>query len=770
MNDASMMKFGLGAPVRRKEDPAFLTGRGRYVGDITPEETLHAYVLRSPMAHANIRIGDLEAARSAPGVHLVLTGDDVAEYGPIPCARPIKQIDGSLHDVPEFPLLVRDRVRFVGDAIAFVVADSVNLAKSAAELIEVDFELLEVSADIASTLDAGAPLVWPDRSNNLAYEAGIGDAEKADAAFAQAERTCRLSLINNRLVANYMETRGCVAEYDGDADHLTLTVATQGVHSIRAVIADQILRIPQEKLRLVTPDVGGGFGTKFFVYREYPLACIAARQLGRPVKWIGERTEHFLGDSHGRDNVTTAEMAMDADGRFIGLRIDIVANLGAYISPLGAFVPWLGATMSTGVYDIDAAYIRIRGVYTNTAPVDAYRGAGRPEAAFLVERLVDACARELCIGLDEIRRRNFIAPESFPYATPGGRTYDVGEFAGHLDQAQIAADWNGFDARLAESTSRGRYRGIGLASYVEACAFAGSEGAEIRLETDGSLSILIGTMSNGQGHATAYGQIAAAHFGVSLEQVNLVQGDTAKLATGGGTGGSRSIPLGLPSVDIASRALAEQVKELASERLEASVSDLELADGVVRVAGTDQTVSLAELAQTAEDADTLRADGVFHQDEATYPNGTHVCELEIDPETGIVEILNYTIVDDFGVVVNPLLLKGQVHGGVVQGIGQALMENIVYDEDGQLISASFMDYAMPRAADMPFMSFDTRNVPSTNNAMGIKGAGEAGTIGATPAVMNAVCDALYRACGITHIDMPATPQRVWEAIRRSDQS
>jgi len=765
MNDFSNAKFGIGAPVRRKEDPAFLTGHGRYVADITPAGTLHAVLLRSPVAHARFRIVDIDAARAAPGVHLVLTGADIAEYGLMPSRARVKQPDGSIPEAPPYPLLCTDTVRFVGDAIAFVVADTVNAAKSAAELIDVDYEPLDVIVDPAVALDEGVPHVWPERSSNRAFHFVIGDTAATDAAFAKADRVSRLSLINNRLVANYMEPRGCVVEYDSGADLLTLTVGSQGVHSMQAVIAKNILKIPLEKLRVITPDVGGGFGTKLFVYREYPLCCIAAKQLDRPIKWVSDRTEHFLSDAHGRDNVSTAEMAMDADGRFLGLRIHIIANAGAYFSQFTAYVPWLGATMMTGVYDIPAAVTTIDGVFTHTVPVDAYRGAGRPEASFLIERLVDTCGRDLGLSQTEIRRRNFIAPENFPYRAPGGRTYDNGEFDGHLTRALELADWDGFDARLAESRARGCLRGIGLATYVEACSFAGSEGAELRLEEDGSLSILIGTMSNGQGHATAYGQVVAGYFGVDLDKITLVQGDTAKLATGGGTGGSRSIPLGLPSVDIASRALVDKVKELAAERLEAAEEDLELQDGVVRVVGTDQAISLAELAQSVGEGAQLKADGVFEQDEATYPNGTHICEVEIDPETGTTTILRYTVVDDFGVTVNPLLLAGQVHGGIVQGVGQALVENAVYDGDGQLLTASFLDYAMPRADLMPSIDFSTRNVPSTTNMLGIKGAGEAGTIGSTPAAMNAVVDALHRGCGITHMDMPATPLRVWQAIQ-----
>lgn len=765
MNDIVHPKFGIGAPVRRKEDPAFLTGRGHFVADHTPAGTLHAYVLRSPMAHARFRITDIEAAQSAPGVHLVMTANDVADLGPLPCRGVARQSDGSLPEIPDHPVLCRDVVRYVGDAVAFVVADSVDNAKTAAELIEIDFDPLDATVDPARALSDDAVRVWPERTSNLAFDFLVGDREKTDRAFDTAERISRLRIVNNRVVANYMETRGCVAEYDAADDRLTLTVGSQGVHSMHAILANTVLRIAPEKLRVRTPDVGGGFGTKMFVFREYPLACVAAKHLNRPVKWIGERSEGFLGDSHARDHLTTAELAMDSDGRFLALRVETIANMGAYLNQFGPFIPWIGATMMTGVYDIPVAVTHIQGVFTHTVPVDAYRGAGRPEAAYLIERLVDVAAGDIGVSPLDIRRRNMIRADQMPYTTPTGRMYDTGDYRGHLDRALEVADWAGFDARLADSAGRGRWRGIGVATYVEACAFAGSEGAEVRLEQDGSLSVLIGTMSNGQGHATAYGQIVAGHFGVGIDKVTLIQGDTDVLAKGGGTGGSRSIPLGLPSVDIASRTLADRLKDLASDRLEAAPADLELRDGMVRVVGTDQAVSLAELARTSERPEMLSADGIFEQGEATYPNGSHVCEVEIDPETGVTDIVGYTIVDDFGVTVNPLLLQGQVVGGVAQGVGQALMEEAVYDEDGQLITASLLDYCVPRAADLPALHFETRNVPSTTNIMGIKGAGEAGTIGSAPAVINAIVDALHRRCGITHIDMPATPMKVWQAIR-----
>ena len=763
MNEVVMQKFGVGAPVRRKEDPAFVTGRGSYVGDYTPEGTLYAAVVRSPYAHARFTVGDVSAAAEMPGVHLILTAANIAHLGPLPCKAGHKQPDGSRVEAPARTVLCLDETRHVGDPVALVVADSVNAAKSAGEMIEIDWEPLDVVTTMAAALEPDAVKVWPERADNVAFEFDLGSEADTDALFATAAKVARVDIVNNRVVTNYMETRGCVAEYDGE--RLTLTVGSQGVHSMQRILAKEVLNIPAEKLRVRTPDVGGGFGTKTFVFPEYPLCLVAAEKLGRPVKWICERSEAFLSDAQGRDNLSVAEVAMDAEGRFLALKIDTMADMGAYLSQYGPNIPWFGLSMATGVYDLPTVYVRVRGIYTHTVPTDAYRGAGRPEAAYLLERLVDKAAFETGLSVHEIRRRNFVRPEQMPYTTPAGRMYDTGDFAGHLDEALDVADWAGFEARAAKSRAKGLYRGIGLATYVEACAFAGSEPAKLQLEGDGSLTLLIGTMSNGQGHATAYGQVVAQYLGVDLDKITLVQGDTDRLEKGGGTGGSRSIPLGLPSVDMASQTLVKTIKDLASERLEASPADLELVDGAVHVVGTDQSISLADVAAGAADKDTLKAIGEFKQAEATYPNGTHICELEIDPQTGTTTFDRYTIVDDFGVTVNPLLLAGQVHGGVIQSIGQALFETTVYDEDGQLLTASFLDYAMPRAGDVPAIDFQTRNVPSTTNIMGIKGAGEAGTIGATPAVMNAVVDALRRGCGIDHIDMPATPARVWEAIQ-----
>jgi len=756
-------KFGMGAPVLRKEDNAFITGKGRYTDDIAPQDVLHAYVLRSPIANGSFRINSVEAAKQAPGVHLVLTAADIGHLRDLKSGVMQKQPDGTRAPTRDIPILCRDRVHHVGDAVAFVVADTRALAQDAAELIDIDFDPEDAASETATALDEGTSLVWPELGTNRAFLYELGDRVKTDEAFAKADHVTRIEFTNSRLVCNYMEPRAAIGEWRADENRFVLTSGSQGVHGLQSVLC-RVMGIEPAQLRVITPDVGGGFGPKGFAYREYPLVLEAARRLGRPVKWTGDRTEHFLQDAQGRDNYVTAEMALSKDGRFLGLRISMLANLGAYCNQYGPFIPWMGATMSTGVYDIQALDVSIKGVYTNTVPVDAYRGAGRPEAAFLIEKLADACARDLKLSPDEIRRRNFIKPEQFPYTTPTGRMYDVGEFAGHMDTAMERADWKGFEKRREESAGRGKLRGIGMATYIEACAFAGSEPAHVRLNGDGSVTLFIGTQSNGQGHATAYAQFVAEKLDIDVSQVEVRQGDTDELAEGGGTGGSRSIPLGGVSAARAGENLAEKIRKIAADELEAAPADIELVNGVARIVGTDRSMDFASIAKAAKNPDDLKGFGKYVQNEATYPNGTHICEVEIDPDTGETTILDYTIVDDFGATVNPLLLAGQVHGGVVQGIGQALTELTHYAEDGQLVTASFMDYGMPRADDVPSFHFETRNVPSTTNAMGIKGAGEAGSIGSTPAVINAVTDALWGAYGIRHIEMPATPQRVWQAI------
>jgi carbon-monoxide dehydrogenase large subunit len=613
-------------------------------------------------------------------------------------------------------------------------------------------------------LKPGAVSTW-EGQGNLAFETEEGDAVATRRAFAQAARVIETTIVNQRLVTNYMDTRGVIAEYDGN--RYTLTLGSQGSHMMRDVIGGMVMKLPPERMRVITNDVGGGFGTKLFPYREYALAAVAAERTGKPVKWVSDRSEHFLADSQGRDNISTARIALDANNRFIGLEIDIVADMGAYLHCFAPYIPWLGVGMATGVYDIPAAHVRLRAAYTNTVPVDAYRGAGRPEAAYLIERAVDNTARELGVTPESLRKKNFIKPKAMPYTTPTHKVYDSGDFAGIMARAQELADWTGFRKRAAESKRAGRLRGIGLSVYIEACGNNGPETAHVRLEKDGSVTVLIGSQASGQGHATSYAQLVAERLDLPPEKVTVIQGDTDLIATGAGTGGSSSIPIGGVSVDRASKTLGDQLKEIAAEVLEASSGDLEIADGAIRVAGTDKVVSFADIAaHPSATPEKLTAANKFGNEPPTYPNGAHIAEVEIDPDTGATTIVNYVIVDDFGRTLNPLLLAGQVHGGVVQGIGQALMEDTVYDPaSGQLMSASFMDYAMPRAEDSPSFVFETRNVPCVTNPLGVKGAGEAGAIGSCPALINAVLDALWRGCGVRHIDMPATPPKIWAAIQ-----
>jgi carbon-monoxide dehydrogenase large subunit len=758
------VKFGVGQPHVRLEDASLLTGHGRYLADVVPHDALRAAVVRSPHAHARFAIKNLDAVRGLAGVRLVLVAADIAEFGSLPCQGTIKPVDEEQMWVPPYPLLANEEVRHVGDAVAFIVADTLDMARDAAEALEINWEPLAAVADLKEAAAEGAPQVWAERRGNVAFTVEHGDRVGTERAFAGAAKVIKLELINQRLVANYMETRGAIAEPASGGEPLKLTVSTQGSHIIRNALADKVFKIPHDQLRVVTGDVGGGFGAKLGPYREYALAAVAAERLNRAVAWVADRSEHFLGDAHGRDNVTVAEMALDKNHRFVAMRVDTIANLGAYLSFFGPFIPANGATMLPGVYAIPIMHARIRGIYTHTLPVDAYRGAGRPEAAYVIERLVHAVGREIGVAQDELRRINFIPPAAMPYRTATGRTYDSGEFDGHLTRAQELADWRGFDKRARAAEKRGRVRGIGISSYIEACGGVAGETARLRIERDGSATLHIGTQSNGQGHATAYAQFVADELDLPLERIVTHQGDTRDLPSGGGTGGSRSLPTGGPSVGMAAKKLAGQLKELASEDLEAPVDKLEIVDGAVRVTGSNRLITFAALAEKHEKSEKLVAQDIYQPRGPTYPNGTHICEVELDPESGGIAIVGYWVVDDFGLTINPLLLEGQIHGGIVQGVGQALSEQAVYDTSGQLLTASLMDYALPHARDMSMIQFETRNVPCTSHALGIKGAGEAGTIGACPAVMNAVVDALDRGFGITSIDMPATPARVWQAI------
>src|SRR5262245_43741841 len=755
------VKFGFGQPLRRKEDDPLLRGAGRYIADIELANPLHAVVVRSPHAHAQFRIVNATRGGGMPGVRLVLTASDITHLGPLPTPGTVPNVEIK---VPSYPILARDLVRHVGDAVAFVVADSIDQAKDAAEALEIDWQTMPHVIGAVAALKRGAPQVWEDRPGNLAFEVTAGDAGATKEAFAKAAQIVELTIINQRLVTNYLDTRGVIAEHDGDRH--TLTVSSQGSHIIRDIIAGDVMKLAPEKMRVITPDVGGGFGTKLFPYREYALAAVAAERLRRPVKWICDRTEHFLGDSHGRDNISTARLAVDEKGRFLALELDIIADMGAYLSCYAPYIPWLGVGMATGPYDIPVAHVRLRAAYTNTVPVDAYRGAGRPEASYLMERVVDAAAHDLDIAPDVLRRRNLIKPKALPYKTPTGKVYDSGDFAGTLARAQEIIEWDGFNKRATQSKRAGRLRGIGIATYVEACGNNGPEAANLTLDRDGGVTLLIGSQSTGQGNATSYAQLIAERLDLSPERVRVFQGDTDRIKSGAGTGGSSSIPVGGVSVDRATKKLAEQMKEIAADALEAAMGDLEIVDGSVRIAGTDRVISFADLAAHPKaSAEKLRAEEEFSVEPPTYPNGTHIAEVEVDPETGATHIMRYVVVDDFGATLNPLLLEGQVHGGAVQGIGQALMEDTVYDPaSGQLLSASLMDYPMPRAEHAPEFVFETRNVPCRTNPLGVKGAGEAGAIGSCPTVINAVVDALWRAYRIRHIDMPATPQRIWKAI------
>ncbi len=763
------IKFGVGHSVRRKEDDAFVRGHGRYTADHNPAGVLHGLVLRSPHAHATFTI-DVAAARALPGVAAILTAEDTAELGGLPCQfnfpdKPFK--------APPYSILARGEVRHVGDAVAFVVAESVEQARDALEAIVVEWQPLSATVGVRKAIAPGATAVWPAYPDNVLFDRAIGDHAATEAAFKSAHAVAEVAIVNPRIVTNYMETRSAVCQYDPKTERLTLVAGSQGSHRLRDILCLNVLKIPTEQMRVICPDVGGGFGTKLFPYREYALVAVAARKLRRGVKWVAERADHFIGDAQGRDNVTTARMALAADGKFLAMDVDLVADMGAYLSTFAPYVPFGGAGMLPGLYDISAFHCRVRTVFTHSVPVDAYRGAGRPEAAYVVERLVDAAARKLGMTPDAIRRKNFIAPRALPYTTVTGKVYDSGDFAGHMKRAMELAQWKDFPKRARAARKEGLVRGIGLSTYVEVCGTMGEETAQVQLDPSGDVTVLIGTQSTGQGHKTAYAQLVAEQFGLPPERVHVLQGDTDLIATGLGTGGSSSIPSGGVSVERATRKLGESLKQIAAEALEAGSNDLEISDGTIRVAGTDRVVSFADIAARAkDDAAKLRASEKFSSVDGTYPNGTHVVEVEIDPATGVVRVVGYVIVDDFGVTLNPLMLAGQVHGGTVQGIGQALMEQAVYDtSDGQLVTGTLMDYALPRASDTPSIAFETRNVPCKTNPLGVKGAGEAGAIGSCPAVMNAIIEGLSREYGIDHIDMPATPERVWAAIaQRSAKS
>ncbi|MGB0573166.1 MAG: xanthine dehydrogenase family protein molybdopterin-binding subunit [Alphaproteobacteria bacterium] len=772
-----MGQFGIGQSVTRIEDLRLLTGGGTYTDDVQLEGESHAFILRSPHAHAAIKGIGTGAAEGAPGVLAVLTGADIAadEIKPLPNMFPVESLDGTERPETYRPLLAQERVRYVGDPVALVVADTLAQARDAAELIEVDYDVLPSVTDTYKAAQPGAPLVHDHIEGNLSFDWGKGDKEATEAAFAKADHVTVLDLVNNRVVVNPMEPRAAIGAYDAGEDRHTLYTPTQGTHVLRGAVS-AILGLEAEQLRVVTGDVGGGFGMKIFPHPEQPMVVWAAKKVGRPVRWTSDRSEGFVSDIQGRDHVTRAEVATDKDGKFLALRVTTWAALGSYLSHFGTYIPTeAGTGMLNGLYAFPAAWANVKGVMTNTVPTDAYRGAGRPEAIYCVERLVDKCARELGLSPDEIRRRNFIAPDQLPFTTVLGDAYDSGNFTAIMEEGMKQADWSGFAARRAESAKQGKLRGIGMSTYVEKCGGGNPEETDVRIDPENeTITFYIGTMSNGQGHDTSYKQIMSDRLGIDTDHMVMVQGDS-DVVPPGLTGGSRSVTVGGVAVAKASEAIIEKGRQVAANVMEAADADIEYADGNFRIAGTDRAMSLFEVAKAAHDPANLPEDEepgldtVASQapEAATYPNGCHVCEVEVDPETGHVEIVRYTAVDDFGDAINPLLIAGQVHGGVVQGVGQALQEHTVYDdESGQLVSGSFMDYQLPRADDLPFFEFSMRNTRCTTNPLGIKGTGEAGAIAACPAVINALVDAFSEDGAPVKIDMPATPDVIWALANR----
>jgi carbon-monoxide dehydrogenase large subunit len=775
MAESKYARFGSGRSVPRVEDEALLRGEGRFADDVSAPGQAHLVFLRSPHAHARIRAIDAAAAASMPGVLAVVTGEDLVRAGvkPLPSSADFRRADGSPSASPPRHALAVDTVRFVGEAVAAVVAETRGDARDAAEAIEVDYDILPAVADPAAALEPGAPVVWPAATGNIACEIRHGDAKATAAAFANAAHVVTLDLKNQRVAPSPLEPRAVLASYDRTTARITVRASSQMPTGLRDTLAAEVLGIASEKVRVLVGDVGGGFGMKTGLYPEDALAAYCSRNLDRPVKWCAERLEEFLAATHGRDVTSKAELALDADGRVLALRIDSVANLGAYATPAGVVIQlMIGPWVSTSIYDISTIDVRIRGVLTNTAPVAAYRGAGRPEAIYIIERLMDAAARAVRIDPAELRRRNMIRPGQMPYTNAMRKTYDTGAFESILEQGLALADWTGFEARRAESTGRGRLRGRGLATFLEwTGADVFEERVTVEVSGDGYIEIFSATQAMGQGLATSYAQLAVDVFGVPIERIRIVQGDTDR-GTGFGSAGSRSLFVGGSAVRVAAERTLGKARELAADALEVAGADLEYADGVFEVAGTDRRIGLFELAKAQPQARFV-VDSTSSVADATWPNGCHVCEVEIDPDTGAVEPVSYVSVNDVGRVVNPAIVVGQLEGGAVQGLGQALLEEIVYDASGQAITASFLDYALPRAAAMPqFRTAMDQSIPSRNNALGIKGVGELGTIGATPAVVNAVVDALARAGAEKQalaLQMPLTPERVWRALRRGDE-
>jgi len=771
-----MGEFALGQPVPRFEDPRLLRGGGRYVDDMVLPHMAFGHVLRSSHAHARIRSIDTSTAKAAPGVLAVLTGADweASGWGDLPTASGNRRRDGSPAYRPRYPALVKDRVRWVGDYVAFVIAATRDQAADAAELIAVDYDPLPAVVSTAEALEPDAPRVWDDSPDNASFTYLEGDKAAADAAFARAAQVVRHKFVINRVTAATMEPRGCIGDYNAAADHYTIYTTLQRTHGYRSELAQQILKVPESKVRVVAGDIGGSFGMKSAIYNEVALVLFASKLIGRPVKWTSTRSEAFLADAQARDNVTEAELALDRDGHFLGLRVNTTAAVGAYPQAgSNAFVNNLGTL--AGVYRTPAVYADVTAVYTNTNPMRAYRGNGRPEAGYVIERMVDLAAEELGIDRIELRRRNMIPPEEMPFKSGLTFTYDCGEFEKGLEMALELADFAGFEHRRAEARGRGKLRGFGISNTIERAAAGGFEAAEIRFDRGGTVTLLSGSITQGQGHETVYKQLLCDRLGIHPDQVHYVQGDTDKVAIGEGTGGSRTAALGGSAVHLATERIVTKARVIAAAMLGGDPDEVRFEDGLFSAPRSNRTLTIGEIAKESLDSRNLPegmdlgliAGATFSCKEQNFPNGCHICELEIDAETGEVEILRYSVVDDVGTVLNPLLLEGQICGGIAQGVGQVLMEDIRFDPaSGQLLTGSFMDYAMPRASDLSAIHCDSNPVPTNTNPLGVKGAGEAGNVGALPAVANALVDALSP-LGIRHIQMPATPERLWRAIREA---
>ncbi len=786
-----MSDTGIGASVKRTEDFRFLTGQGRYTDDINRPGQVFAFFVRSPHAHAAIKDINKTAAEAAPGVVAVFTGADMAadNVGSLPCGWTVNDRHGEAHKAPPHFPLARDKARYVGDHVAVVIAKTYAEAREAADLVEVDYDEQPAAVSPVKALETGSPQVHEEAPGNLCYDWVLGDEAEADAAFAKAHHVTKIDLVNNRLIPNAMEPRAAIGEYDGGTDSFTLYSTSQNPHLLKLILCAFVFGMNENKLRVIAPDVGGGFGSKIFCYAEETVCTWAAKKVRAPVKWTGERSESFTSDAHGRDHVTHAEMAMDENGKFLGLKVDTTANMGAYLSSFATSIPtYLYATLLAGQYTTPVIFANVKAVFTNTAPVDAYRGAGRPEATYLLERLVEVAAREMKIDPVEIRRRNFIQPDQFPYQTPVALQYDIGNYGQSLDKALEMIDYNGFPARKAASKANGKLRGIGFSAFIEACGIAPSavvgslgagvglwESAQVRFNPTGSVSIFTGSHSHGQGHETTFAQLVSDTLGIPMENVEIVHGDTGSIPMGMGTYGSRSLAVGGSAIAKACDKIIEKSKKIAAHLMEASVDDVEFDNGTFRVAGTDKEKSIGEIAFTAyvphnypEDLEPGLDETAFYDPlNFTYPAGVHICEVEIDPSTGVTDIVDWVAVDDFGKVINPMVVEGQVHGGVAQGIGQAMLENCVYDADsGQLLTGSYMDYCMPRADDLPSFRVSMTETACTHNPLGVKGCGEAGAIAAPPAIINAITDAL----GILFMDMPATPEKVWRLANQHAQA